>query len=46
MKRRVLVIDDAHELHHLVADALAGEEIQVRSAFNGISGARTGPNAS
>lgn len=41
MKRRVLVIDDAHELHQVVADALAPEEIAVSSAFDGLSGLRT-----
>lgn len=40
MKRRVLVIDDAHELHELIADALAHEDMDVQSAFDGMSGLR------
>lgn len=40
MLRQVLVIDDARDAHDLVANALRDEGINVRSAFDGISGLR------
>src|SRR5690348_13079101 len=40
MLRQVLVIDDARDAHDLVGNALRTDEIEVRSAYDGVSGLR------
>jgi len=40
MLRQVLVIDDARDAHDLVANSLRNDEIEVRSAFDGVTGLR------